>query len=244
MSSNPATQPLIDAYVDAVNQINELDEQLGNVQSSGRVAFNALVQANPDHVASAQAWLQEFKFIEDETQKLIWAHVLNQEAKKGNEVIQIFIKANSPEVAESTLKDDERTVIATQRSETQKLAKSLKGTLDILLKGETDLLASLPECPEGIRGAIGKRGAMGRKIESNFFYTVNGEEIGVRPLAEAAKFAKLKASAIRRMVTEQYPDGTPDEWQVQVGMTVVHAKRDSSVVPDLEDDDDDEDTDD
>lgn len=244
MSVNPATQPLIDAYLTSVAEIAELDEKLGNVQSTGRLAFNALATANPDMVARAQAWLQTFVFLTDEVEQLVWCHVLSANNKKVNEMVQTYIKANTPEVVEGTVTDDERTVVATARSEQQKLAKSLFGTLQILLKGDEDALAALPDCPEGIRGAIGKRGKMGRKIDSNFHYTINGEDFGVMPLASAAKIAKLKAASIRTFVQEKYPEGTPDFWTVQVGMTVVKAVRDTSAPVEDEDDDDDDDTDD
>lgn len=236
--TNPAIKSLIDVYLETINEIAELDEKLGNVQSSGRVAFNALVTAHPQFVAEAQSWLQSFLFLDDEVQQLVWASVLQTNSKKVTELIGSYIKANTPEVTESDVNADERTVLATARSETQKLAKSLRGTLDIMLKGEDEILATLPDCPEGIRGAIGPRGAMGRRIDNNFSYTINGEDLGVMLPAEAAKAAKIKPSALRRMVTEKYPDGTPDNWSIQLGMTVVQAVRDISVP--VEDTDEDE----
>ena len=240
----PAVQPMVDIYVESVDRIHELDSSLGNTQATGRQVLNKLMDENKDVVAEAHRALQVITLEDDETRQLIFARVFATEGFKiASNIVNAFVTANSPEVDESQISDEKRTAILTERSAKQKLAKQMFGTLEMLLKtmGQEAQLAELPACPEGIKGAFGKRGEMGRKIVGNFFYTVNGEELPeVKTPAAAAKAAGVKTSELRLAVQNAYAEGTPDAWEVVVGKSTISATRIDDEGDDNDFDDEDE----
>lgn len=220
------TNPLVDFYLVEVNKIAEIDSKIGDSGSSGRATLNALVRENTAYVASAQQLLGSIIQIEDETERLVKMQTLVREATKmfGPHLDQ-FVAAHTVKTPESEAASEEaKAALAAERSDAQKIAKQLYGALKIALSEED--FAQLPECPEGIRGAVGPRGAMGRKIPGGFSYTVNGEDMpALKTAAEVAKAAQVKTAELRLAVEAAYPDALPNEWTVTVGKSVVDAVR-------------------
>lgn len=219
---------LIDAYLVEVNKINEIDAKIGDSGSSGRATLNALVRENTAYVAAAQQLLGSIIQIEDETERLVKMQTLVREASKmfGPHLDQ-FVAAHTVKTPESEAASEEvKAALAAERSDAQKTAKQIYGALEIVLKNDPEALAALPECPQGIRGVVGPRGAMGRKIPSGFSYTVNGEDMpALKTAAEVAKAAQVKTSELRLAVEAAYPDALPDEWEVTVGKALISAVR-------------------
>lgn len=235
--------PLLDMLTTNVDQIHEIDSKLGDTRASGRQLLNKLIEDNKGIAAEARQALFAWTLDVDPTRQIIFAQILRTEAVKAAlATVDTFIKENSPETDESNLNDEQRAALYAQRSELQKVAAQMGTTLKMLLKDDPEALAELPEVPAGLKGSFGKRGEMGRKIVGKFYYTINGEEVGFKTPAEAAKIAGVKTSELRLAVTQAYPgDTTPDSFKVTVGNATVEAVRDTEAdeVADNDDDDDD-----
>lgn len=217
MEITATQQVMVDEYLKEVNKIAELDEKLGNTTSSGRVILNSVVKENPTFVAEAQRIAQVITLEEDPTKQVVMAQTfLRDVAKVASEIVDAFVKANSPEPTEDAKVTEEmKAAIYEQRSDAQKLAKQLYQVL-ALMQIPMD---GIPDCPEGIRGAHGKRD-LGRKLDP-YFITVEGEELGVLTAAKAAKAAGCKRSELQKAVEAKYPEGTPDHWIVEVNKKVI-----------------------
>lgn len=220
------TNPLVDFYLVEVNKIAEIDSKIGDSGSSGRATLNALVRENTAYVASAQQLLGSIIQIEDETERLVKMQTVMREATKMfGPFLDKFVADHTVKTPEAESASEEaKAALAAERSDAQKIAKQLYGALKIALSEED--FNALPECPEGIRGAVGPRGAMGRKIPSGFSYTVNGEDMpALKTAAEVAKAAQVKTAELRLAVEAAYPEALPNEWTVTVGKSVVDAVR-------------------
>lgn len=234
--------PLVDMLNTNVEQIHEIDSKLGDTRASGRQILNKLLDDNKGIAAEARQALHAWTLDLDETRQVIFAYILRSEAfKVANTVVNNFVDANSPAADEVNMTDEDRAALYAQRSELQKVAAQMGKTLEMLLKDDSEALAELPEVPAGLKGSFGKRGEMGRKIIGTFLYTINGEFVGNKTPAEAAKIAGVKTSELRLAVTQAYPgDTTPDSFKVTVGNATVEAVRDTEAdeVADNDDDDD------
>jgi hypothetical protein len=235
--------PLVDMLNTNVEQIHEIDSKLGDTRASGRQILNKLLDDNKGIAADARQVLHAWALDLDETRKVIFAQVLRTEAfKVASTVVNSFIDDNSPAANEADMNEEQRAALYSQRSEIQKVAAQMSKTLEMLLKDDAEALAELPEVPAGLKGSFGKRGEMGRKIIGKFYYTINGEEVGFKTPAEAAKIAGCKTSELRLAVTQAYPgDTTPDSFKVTVGETTVEAVRDTEA-DDVADDNDEDDS--
>lgn len=241
MSEVLFAHPMFAFYKEYTDKIDAIDSKIGDASSSGRAALNTLVKENTSYVAEAQQLLAPVFQIEDETERLVKMVTLQRLVRDFSTQLDAYVKANTVEAAEKVA-EEERAKLLSERSDLQKMAKQLHGVLEITFKENEEALAALPKCPEGIRGATGPRGEMGRKIPKGFFYTIDGEEIeGPKTAAEAAKLAGVKTSELRVAVQAAYPDALPNEWTVTVGKKVIEAIREDDV-NDTEDDSDDDDT--
>jgi hypothetical protein len=234
---------MVDILVSSVNEIHEIDASLGDTRASGRQILNKLIDENKGVAAEARQTLFAWTLDTDPERKIIFAQVLRTEAYKAALAeVNAFIESNSPAADEQNLSDEQRAAKFAARSEAQKLASQMSKTLEMLLKDQPDLLAELPEVPAGLKGSFGKRGEMGRKIVGTFAYTINGEFVGNKSPAEAAKIAGVKTSELRLAVTQAYPgDTTPNMFKVTVGEATVEAVRDTDA-DDVDDADDDDET--
>lgn len=220
------TNPLVDFYLAEVAKIAEIDSKIGDSGSSGRATLNQLVRDNTSAVAEAHQLLGTVLQDTDEVGRLVKMQTIVREASKMfGPFLDEFVAAHTVKTPESEAASEEaKAALATERGDSQKMAKQIYGALKIALSAEE--FATLPECPEGIRGAVGPRGEMGRKIPAGFSYTVNGEEMPLlKTAAEVAKAAGVKTSELRLAVQAAYPEALPNEWTVTVGKSVVDAVR-------------------
>ncbi len=218
--------PLVQYYVDAIELVAELDEQLGDSSARGAAFMRTVAAENEDAVAIANAIVEQIKGLSPVAK----AVVMHQVSSNGDlrTALRTYVKENQPSEEQRTVSDEEVQVLWAKRSDAQKNAASFFAAFSTGGTLTKDELAHLPEPPAGRKGAApGARGPVGRQLPKTIAWEISDKEgklesHGVKTNAEAAKLAGTKVGEIRRAVEAAYPDTTPEHFTISIGgITIV-----------------------
>lgn len=225
--------PLVMFYLKHVDEVHELDSQLGDKAAKGADFINSLKEQHPDAVAEAEQIIKSITENTDLAKRAIVVFMLTRN-RDFSRLATDYIAANQPKEEEQNQDVAALAELWAKRSNAQKQAAFMYKGLE-LADFPKEVFDILPTPPEGKKGVAPgqKRGQQGRHLPSPVSWTVTTskedgttitEDHGKQTGAQIAKICGVKSTDIRLAVEKAYPDSTPNEFTVTVGNKTIVGK--------------------